>query len=622
MKAGSMQCLLHHIREAARPPGDKDGTDGQLLESFLAHRDEAAFEALVRRHGPMVLGVCRRVLNNAHDAEDAFQATFLILVRKARSVVPREQVGNWLYGVAYRTALEARRAMARRRTREKQAGPKPLAAEERNDDWQPVLDQELSRLPEKYRLPVVLCLLEGRSRSEVARQLGWPEGTLSSRLAAARRRLAQRLRRRGLGLPGAAGAAALAPHAVRAAVPDLLVAATVSAAGALAAGQAIQSVGLVSARVVALMKGVLQGMWLTRMKLVTLGFLVLALAGLAAGAGAYQTWTAARAAAPEKPLLQPPVPEPGPGVRGARKSTARLPAGPMPFPVLVSLEPQGRMKLTRHATSYRLETKELATGGIAQYYAPVSQAMTAVFPLADVRFYKLQGNSIERLDPMAVAQRLKTEVLALALEHGQPLDPLLHSLIKNGTLLVVLPGAQGSTLVAPPTAPPVPEVTPAPPAASPDPAVGETPAAPAVAPPPPRKLRPEEESAALKKEIDRLSRENHEFRRMLRDSRNDQLSVINSRTFAIPYSLGVDRADRVKLLSLFVSSDRGKRWTLVAQKTPEVGQEGHFMFSAPADGLYWFTVQVTQNDGTLEPADFTKTPPGLQVLVEGKGAER
>src|SRR5207247_11352285 len=124
-----------------------------------------AFEALVRRHGPMVLGVCRRMLGHAHDAEDAFQATFLVLVRKGASVQPREAVGNWLYGVACRTAQRARAVAARRRSRAKQGDglPQPTApTRELPADWEPILDEELSRLPDKSRLPLVLCLLEGR----------------------------------------------------------------------------------------------------------------------------------------------------------------------------------------------------------------------------------------------------------------------------------------------------------------------------------------------------------------------------------------------------------------------------------------------------------------------------
>src|SRR5262249_12607774 len=149
-------------------------TDGQLLGRFIERRDEAAFAALVRRHGAMVWGVCRRVLGEHHDVEDAFQAAFLVLVRKAASIVPQEMVGNWLYGVAYQTALRARAARAKRRTRERQLMqmPEPTAAEPTLwRDLKPVLDQELSRLPAKYRVAIILCDLEGKTRREAARQL-------------------------------------------------------------------------------------------------------------------------------------------------------------------------------------------------------------------------------------------------------------------------------------------------------------------------------------------------------------------------------------------------------------------------------------------------------------------
>src|SRR5262245_18135916 len=153
--------VIERLRTVAVRSRAGERTDGQLLEGYLAAREEAAFEAIVRRHGPMVLGVCRRVLGNDHDAEDAFQATFLVLVRKAASIRPREKVGNWLYGVAYRTALEARTLALRRRQKER-AMSRPEAME--MDLWrdvQPVLDRELSALPEKYRTAVVLCDLEG-----------------------------------------------------------------------------------------------------------------------------------------------------------------------------------------------------------------------------------------------------------------------------------------------------------------------------------------------------------------------------------------------------------------------------------------------------------------------------
>src|SRR5258708_5590664 len=175
-------------------------TDGQLLDAFAAG-EEGAFEALLKRHGPMVLGVCRRVLRHEADAEDAFQATFLVLFRKAATLRRPEPLSNWLYGVAFRTALNAKSAAAKRRAKEEarrqMAVPQPLAG----DAWrevQAVLDQELSGLPEYYRVPIVLCDLEGKPRKDAARQLGWPSGTLASRLVRGRVLLAKRLTRHGV----------------------------------------------------------------------------------------------------------------------------------------------------------------------------------------------------------------------------------------------------------------------------------------------------------------------------------------------------------------------------------------------------------------------------------------
>jgi RNA polymerase sigma factor (sigma-70 family) len=280
MATNQLSYVLQRLSQAALRQNGGNLTDGQLLECFLTRRDEAAFEALVRRHGPMVLGVCRRVLRHADDAEDAFQATFLVLVRKAASVVPRERVGNWLYGVAYRTALAAKTTSIQRRTKERSMKemPEPTApAVSWENDWRPLLDQELSRLPEKYRVPVVLCELEGRTRREVAKQLDIPEGTLSSRLATARRLLARRLTRRGLVISAGAVALALAPPEASAA----LVISTVKAATLLAAGGV--ATALVSARVAALMEGAIQAMLRTRLK--TLGMVLLVLGVLGTGAG-------------------------------------------------------------------------------------------------------------------------------------------------------------------------------------------------------------------------------------------------------------------------------------------------------------------------------------------------
>jgi RNA polymerase sigma factor (sigma-70 family) len=279
MATGQLEAVLDHLRRTARRADD---TDGELLGAFLARHDPAAFEALVRRHGPMVFGVCLRVLQNAADAEDAFQATFLVLVRRAAAVVPRDKVGSWLHGVAYKTARAARRLIARRRAKEKQVSAMPAAStrgEQARHDLRQLLDRELSLLPEKYRLPVVLCDLEGRTRREVARQLRLPEGTLSNRLTAARQRLADRLTRRGLALSATAVAALLEKEA-SAHAPAALVTATVQAGLRVAASPAALA-SLLPPQVATLTQGVLQTMWLAKLKLSVA--LVLTLGVLGAG---------------------------------------------------------------------------------------------------------------------------------------------------------------------------------------------------------------------------------------------------------------------------------------------------------------------------------------------------
>jgi RNA polymerase sigma factor (sigma-70 family) len=275
--------IIRHLRHMVLRGDAADMTDDQLLEAFVSRRDAAAFEGLVKRHGPMVLGVCRRVLRDPHDVDDAFQAAFLVLARKAVSVSPRRMVGNWLYGVAQTTAVRLRAANAKRRVRERQVADMPEPEAEQNDpqDDLHLLDEELARLPDKYRVPVVLCDLEGRPRREVARQLKIPEGTLSSRLTTARRTLAKRLTRRGLAVSGGALAAAVSHEAASACVPASLLGATVRAATLAAAGQAVTR--LIPVHVAALTQGVLKSMYLTKLKTVVVVLLVIAALGGAAG---------------------------------------------------------------------------------------------------------------------------------------------------------------------------------------------------------------------------------------------------------------------------------------------------------------------------------------------------
>jgi RNA polymerase sigma factor (sigma-70 family) len=261
-----MERLLRELR--ARD--DRMRGDGQLLGEFLAHRDEDAFAALVRRLGPMVLGVCRRVLGNEADAEDAFQATFLVLLSKGHALAARPVLGDWLHGVARNTACACRRSRARRRAKERAAAKPEARAEPVADDRLALLDQELARLPEKYRLPIVLCELEGRTRKQAAADLGWPEGTVAGRLARGRALLAKRLAQRGL---------TLSAGSLAACVPAGLAASTARAAR-----------GVVPVNVTALVKRVLTTMLLTKLQRVAAVLLLVAIlwAG-ATGVLAYPT---------------------------------------------------------------------------------------------------------------------------------------------------------------------------------------------------------------------------------------------------------------------------------------------------------------------------------------------
>jgi RNA polymerase sigma factor (sigma-70 family) len=273
--------VLQFLRQLNVAERTADLPDRDLLQDFLQQRDEAAFAALVQRHGPIVLRVCRQVLHQEEDAEDAFQATFLILSRKAASVQKEDSLANWLYGVAHHAATDLKRSLARRRARENQARPRsdddPLAVLTAREGLA-ILHQELACLPEKYRAPLVLCCLEGLARDEAARQLAWPLGKLKSRLEQARKVVGARLVRRGLTLAGALAAAMLDAKAASAALPISLLNRTVELATA-AAGSAV-----LGTRVAALTEGVLTTMWLSKLKAGMVLILVVSVVALGAGA--------------------------------------------------------------------------------------------------------------------------------------------------------------------------------------------------------------------------------------------------------------------------------------------------------------------------------------------------
>ncbi len=331
MATAQLGTLLRHLHHLAAGRGDEPRTDRQLLDDFIARRDEAAFAALLARHGPMVLRVCRRVLHHEQDAEDAFQAAFLVLARKAASIRKRDSLAEWLHGVAYRTAMEAKRTASRRRQREArlqeltpQTVPRPAW-----DDVQAVLDEEIQRLPAVFRTAFVLCVLEGKSGPEAAAALGIPPGTVSSRLVRARQRLRQQLAHRGIELSALLAALSVAGSAGRAAVPGVLARTTLRCGLAVAAGE--PAAGVISSQVAALAAGVTRAMFLTKAKIVTAMIFAVGLVTVAGAwahqvLGAREQQTAASApAAPDKPksAAAPETPKPLPADAASEVVTYR-----------------------------------------------------------------------------------------------------------------------------------------------------------------------------------------------------------------------------------------------------------------------------------------------------------
>jgi RNA polymerase sigma factor (sigma-70 family) len=373
------------LRRALAPGPGEAVSDAQLLEHFVKTGDQLAFELLVWRHERMVFGVCRRVLRDHHAAEDAFQATFLLLARKAASIGNYQAVAGWLHRVASRVAHHARsKASRRKRLGSPNAdlaslpSPREPSAELLARDLGPVLDEEVGRLPEKYRVPVVLCYLEGKTYAQAARQVGCPVGTLSARLTRARGMLQARLTRRGVGIGVGLLVAVLCEHAASAAVPAALVAGTVKAALLVALGRA--AAGATSPEVAALTEGVLRSMLFHKLKLVSV---LLAALVVCVGAGTYVA--ALHAGDP----VQPPPGEkavpapPARGTDGAAQGDARPAAGARKPRLVdadaavdaISWSPDGKLLATRvrawslrdgdsHVTGRFLQIRDAETGAV------------------------------------------------------------------------------------------------------------------------------------------------------------------------------------------------------------------------------------------------------------------
>ena len=322
MATGQLSTVVDHLHKLAGGAQEGDASDAELLERFAARRDEAAFAALVKRHGPMVLAACRRVLGNLADAEDAFQATFLVLARKAGAIQRRAALANWLHGVALHVALRARASACARRRHEQRVPNMPRQDFLNTVVWrelQPILDEEVQALPETCRTAFVLCYLEGKTYEEAARHLDCPTGTLSRKLARARQLLRLRLTRRGLVLPAGMLAAVLSQQTAPASVPAALIASTVKTALRSAAGA-------IPARVAALAEGGLQAMKTSKMKV---ALALLLTAGLAlAGATTLARSAPAETAGPgQAARAAPQTPNPGPGAPTSPKAEGAKGAG-------------------------------------------------------------------------------------------------------------------------------------------------------------------------------------------------------------------------------------------------------------------------------------------------------
>jgi RNA polymerase sigma factor (sigma-70 family) len=328
MATAQFGTLLRHIHQLAAARCDEERTDRQLLDDFATRRDETAFAALVARHGPMILRVCRRVLHHEQDAEDAFQATFLVLARHAASIRKREAVAEWLHGVAYRTAMKAKRSAARRRNHEARRGaltPKE-AASPMWDDVQAVLDEEIQRLPAAFRAAFVHCVLEGKTVPEAAAELGVKNGTVSSRLARARQRLQRQLAQRDIKLAALLAAVSVAESAAKAAVPAVLASVALRSGLLVAAGEPAGR--LIPSHVAALAAGVTRAMFLTKAKIATVVLFAVGL--LVAGASALTHQGADPTKAPKPPATaakdeaKPPAVKPAAGGKGEAANTIRV----------------------------------------------------------------------------------------------------------------------------------------------------------------------------------------------------------------------------------------------------------------------------------------------------------
>jgi len=425
--------------------GPRDATDRDLLARFVRSRDEDAFAELVRRHGRMVLAVGRRVTGHPQDAEDAFQAAFLVLARRAGHLKRPDQLANWLYGVAYRTALEARAARRRAREHAVSAASEPIAPQPPDHaELRAVIDEELARIPDKYRSAIVMCDLEGLPRTTAAAQLRIPEGTLSSRLAYGRKLLAGRLSRRGITSSAGAVAVALAREAMGSTVPRELVLLTARSAAISASGTAVPS-DLVSPSVSSITEGVMKAMLAYRFRLMI---------GAVLGCGLLGLGTYGLAQNPVPNVPQPPTADvplqrlPADPIAGnvisqqpkAEKVAAKgiedddVPLPATPSQAVVRVE-DGKLIVRQRSYGYHSVVQEVQ--GASVHVGQMRSSVSArTYDPADVSVFDMKGN---RLQNKQWRDKFKADVHALVAYDGKLPNPRELALFRDDALLVVLP---------------------------------------------------------------------------------------------------------------------------------------------------------------------------------------
>jgi RNA polymerase sigma factor (sigma-70 family) len=605
----SLHTLIDHLRRLGRPEVGAL-TDAQLLERWISQHDPAAFELLLWRHGPMVLSTCRRLLPRREDAEDAFQATFLVLLRKAASIRRREALAAWLHRVACRAALRVRTETAQRAKREQPlivSPPAPQAEEPAVRDLQTILEEEIDRLPACYRRAMVLCCLEGKSQEEAARLLACPRGTVSSWLTRGRERLRQRLLRRGIVVSAAGLSAALTPDALASGGMTSLVGSLIRVASAVAAG-GVAPTGLMSARTIALAEGMLRMMFMTKVKIVVAVSFVVALMAAGVGTLSHTTWASdPLVALPEKPPKE------------------------VPIALMVKPPKEARLALTDSASGAQedgIAWGKAAHGlqaGIAfrrgdQTTYEVGQSVTFIVYLRNVSDKKINLSHIEPLFEERTPDVEDTDSRHFAVAPG-PLDlgavPIVHRSVEAGQQITlgypwfrIRPlGWHGEVLG---------------PTCCAEPGrykVGYTSLV--------LRLNDGKDISLGTKQVeldirkaenakeDRSAKETPIVeKRGLPDVGNPEempYFFYSRRYFEIPFHIDPQNQEKTRELILLVSRDRGRTYTQVDRKSPT---ERKFIFRALDDGPYWFIVQQVDKQGHCMPANPSRVKPTMRVCVD------